>query len=549
MPHSDPNAQRVVIYRLGSLGDTVVALPCFHKVAQTWPNAERVILTNFPVSSKAAPLEVILRNGGLIDSVIAYPVGTRSIRDLYRLALQLRRLKSDVLIYLTPPRGLTNAIRDWLFFKLCGFKDIVGTPLTNDMQNCRRLDSGEEPGVKVSERECERLARCLEPLGPIDLDDPRMWDLRLTDAELRAGAAAIAALKSTEYFAINMGGKAKQKDWGFGNWLELLTRLRDKYPTAGLLVVGASEDSERARSVARVWSGPVVDACGTLSPRESAAAMRRAMAFIGHDSGPLHLAASLGISCVGVFGNFNQPKRWHPRGPHHRIIHRMTGLDSIAVGEVIEAVEALAPMSERTSGMMTQRATVFLDRDGTLIEEKHYLSDPSAVRLEDGVVEGLSMLQERGHPLVVLSNQSGIGRGLFTEGDAKRVNARVADLLQSAGVDVLAWYMCPHVEADDCDCRKPLPGMAVAASREWNLALPGSFVIGDKRSDLELADAIGGVGILVTTGHGADALEWARCGMRPVFRSMRDAADYICGYDDATADRTCVPNSARGIES
>jgi len=75
-----------VIYRLGSLGDTVVALPCFHKVAQTWPNAERIVLTNFPVSSKAAPLEVILREGGLIQAAIAYPVGTRSINELWRLA-------------------------------------------------------------------------------------------------------------------------------------------------------------------------------------------------------------------------------------------------------------------------------------------------------------------------------------------------------------------------------------------------------------------------------------------------------------------------------
>jgi len=343
MPPSQLKPQRIVIYRLGSLGDTVVALPCFHKVAKTWPDAERVILTNFPVSSNAAPLEVILRNSGLIDSVIAYPVGTRSFRDLYRLSNELRRLHADVLVYLTPPRGLATAIRDWLFFKISGFKRIIGAPLTQDMQNCRTLGVDPVLGSSVTERESERLARCLVRLGPIDLDDPGMWDLHLNEAELRTGEAVVSGLASSVYFAINMGGKATEKDWGLANWTALLGALSSKYKNAGLLVVGAADDSVRAQQIMTAWPGPFIDACGKLSPRESAAAMRGALAFIGHDSGPLHLAAALGVRCVGLFGNFNEPKRWHPRGEQHRIIHRMTGLHNISVEEVVEAVETITP--------------------------------------------------------------------------------------------------------------------------------------------------------------------------------------------------------------
>jgi len=338
--------QRIVIYRLGSLGDTVIALPCFHKVAQTWPNAERIVLTNFPVSSKAAPLENVLREGGLIHDAIAYPVGTRSIGQLWLLAKHLRTLEADVLVYLTPARGLLNAFRDWLFFKFCGFKEIVGAPLTEDLQTCRQIGAGTSSELHVEERECERLARCLQTLGPIDLDDSRMWDLRLTDRELRTGAAILAPLTGTPYFAINMGGKAKEKDWGLSNWRVLLKRLSDEYPDTGLLIIGAAEDSERAQHISPAWSGPVVDACGKVSPRESAAAMRLAMAFIGHDSGPLHLAAATGVRCVGLFGNFNQPKRWHPRGRHHRIIHRMSGLHTITVAEVLDAVHDIVPLRQ-----------------------------------------------------------------------------------------------------------------------------------------------------------------------------------------------------------
>jgi ADP-heptose:LPS heptosyltransferase len=335
-----------VIYRLGSLGDTVVALPCFHKVAQVWPNAERIVLTNFPVSSKAAPLETILRDGGLIDAAIVYPVGTRSLYRLWALASQLRSLKADVLVYLTPARGLRNAFRDWAFFKLCGFKRVVGIPLTHDLQNCRKLDPPIPGGLPVEERECERLARCLYELGPIDLDDPHVWDLRLTEAEFLAGASVLTPLLGTQYFAINMGGKAKEKDWGLPNWRALLKVLSDRYPRAGLLIIGAAEDSERAQDLAVAWKGPVVDACGRLNPRESAAAMRQAVAFIGHDSGPLHLAAATGVSCVGLFGNLNQPQRWHPRGPQHRIIHRMNGLDTISVADVMAAVGDIVPLRQ-----------------------------------------------------------------------------------------------------------------------------------------------------------------------------------------------------------
>jgi histidinol-phosphate phosphatase family protein len=174
---------------------------------------------------------------------------------------------------------------------------------------------------------------------------------------------------------------------------------------------------------------------------------------------------------------------------------------------------------------------VFLDRDGTLIVERNYLSDPAEVRLETGVVEGLRTLKQSGHALIVLSNQSGIGRGMFKESDAHRVNARVADILRGYGIDVLAWYICPHAPEAMCTCRKPLAGMALTAASDWNLELAGSYVIGDKRADLELAEAIGATGILVTTGHGADSVGWAKDRAWPVFDSMQSAADYIAERD------------------
>jgi len=173
------------------------------------------------------------------------------------------------------------------------------------------------------------------------------------------------------------------------------------------------------------------------------------------------------------------------------------------------------------------RPPVFLDRDGTLIVERDYLSDPRGVLLEHHVVEALARLQRTGHPLIVVSNQSGIGRGLFTERDAARVNERIAELLRHEGIEMQAWYMCPHAPETMCQCRKPLPGMAQRAAFDLSLTLEGAYVIGDKTSDLELADAIGGTGILVTSGHGPAAVAQAKAASRPIVDNLLEAAEYI----------------------
>lgn len=329
-------AKPVVIYRLGSLGDTIVSLPCFHAIARATPGTQRIALTNVPVSSKAAPLEGILGGSGLIDGRVAYPVGTRSFKALWDVRRQLKASGADTLYYLTPARGLAAAWRDWLFFKLCGFKRVIGAPLTPDLQRNRVVN---EAGHL--ERECVRLARCLVRLGPIDLQDRRMWDLNLTPQERQQAGALITPLSEHPFLAINMGGKVAKNDWGIGNWLHLLQALSASQPALGLLIVGAAEDNERAQQIAQVWQGSVVNGCGQLSPRESAAAMEGAALFIGHDSGPMHLAAAMGVKCIGLFGDNNPPAKWHPFGQGNTAIHDMRGVTLITVEQVLSTAQAM----------------------------------------------------------------------------------------------------------------------------------------------------------------------------------------------------------------
>lgn len=331
-PQPTHQNQTIVIYRLGSLGDTVVALPCFHRIAASFPEARRLVLTNRPVSSKAAPLETVLGPGGFIDGVIEYPIRTRDPGELARVAGALRAAGADTLIYLGGGRSRPLVLRDVALFRACGFRRIVGAPLSRDLERPRLDAAGcEEP-------EAERLARCMAQLGPIDLQDPAWWDLRLTPGELREGDAVLEAFGSGPFVAVNTGGKAAEKDWGEAAWAAMLGDLSRREPELGLLFLGASDDAGRAERLAGSWRGTSVNACGTLSPRASAAALRRASAFVGHDSGPLHLAAAMGVRCVGLFGGYNRPRRWHPYGPGHHVIHEMDGVAGIAPARVADAV-------------------------------------------------------------------------------------------------------------------------------------------------------------------------------------------------------------------
>src|SRR5437762_5602529 len=118
--------RRVLIYRLGSLGDTVVALPCFHAVADAFPDAERRVLTNFPVDSRAPTIASILDHSQLVDGYLEYPVKLRALRELRQLRKRIRQYRPDLLVYLTPSRGLLQVIRDAAFFRLCGISRIIG---------------------------------------------------------------------------------------------------------------------------------------------------------------------------------------------------------------------------------------------------------------------------------------------------------------------------------------------------------------------------------------------------------------------------------------
>lgn len=183
----------------------------------------------------------------------------------------------------------------------------------------------------------------------------------------------------------------------------------------------------------------------------------------------------------------------------------------------------------RTQEEMSQpvplRPAVFLDRDGTLIEDRGHLAEPSEVAFYPHAVEALRQLQEH-FLLFLITNQPGVARGVITLDDVSQVNARVLSHLGEQGVTVTAVYVCPHQRSDGCPCSKPNPYFLHKAAAEHGVDLPRSFTIGDHPHDVELARAAGARGIYVQTGHGSKHLAELPAG-ETVVGTLREAADWI----------------------
>jgi ADP-heptose:LPS heptosyltransferase len=346
-----------LIYRLGSLGDTVIALPCFHLIARVFPNAKRMLLCNFPVHAKAPASAAVLEGAGLVHGYMRYTVGTRNFRELLQLMWQIRRFGPDVLVYVMPLRGENAVKRDALFFRLCGVPRMVGLPKGDTAEN--KFDAA----TGLWEREASRLLRCISALGNEDVSDLHNWDLLLTEAEMDTAEKLLVPFENRPTIACGPGTKMQSKDWGPEKWRELLQRLSSEFPRHGLVLIGAKEDHAVSEYAASAWQGPKINSCGALTPRESAAVIRHARLFLGPDSGPMHLAAAYNVPCAIPFASVDQRGRWFPIGQGHKPIYHDVAcsncklqvcierakvcISSISVDEMFQA--ALQAIGERES--------------------------------------------------------------------------------------------------------------------------------------------------------------------------------------------------------
>jgi histidinol-phosphate phosphatase family protein len=179
-------------------------------------------------------------------------------------------------------------------------------------------------------------------------------------------------------------------------------------------------------------------------------------------------------------------------------------------------------------------SVAFLDRDGTIIEDRGYLADPDGVRLLPGAAEGLLQLARRGMRLVILTNQSGIAQGKLTLEQLDAIHNRLRLLLQERGIALEGIYACPHGVEAGCACRKPATGLVDQAATELGLSPKRSVVIGDKRADLELGRTLGVPTVLVATGEGSRTYSSEGHPADYMVRNLSELAR-ICSHPDGLA--------------
>jgi ADP-heptose:LPS heptosyltransferase len=347
------NIQRVLIFRVGHLGDTVIALPALWAVRRHFSNARITILTNIDRENPSyiSPVDV-LPEKGLIDDFISYPTNTgifRSIKALIKLAIRLRRERFDAALYLMPRvRSKRQLSRDRAFFQLAGLSNVKGISFLDK----NRLEYPIPFPTPAVEPESEFLLRLVGELGI--KPNPIGTDLLLTAEEILAGekwlAAAVGYHVQTSLIAVATRGKWEFKCWDEDKYLKVVSNLIERkgcYP----ILFGGSDDREKGDRLIKAW-GTGANAAGQLSVRESAVVLEKCKLYLGNDTGTMHLAAAVGLPCVALFSSMDYAGRWSPIGWGHRVFRsnsrcdgcldirgdiRHTCMDSIGVDEVLDA--------------------------------------------------------------------------------------------------------------------------------------------------------------------------------------------------------------------
>lgn len=309
---------RILVYRIGSIGDTLVALPSFWAIRKAFPNAHIAYFTNGATDNPDDLIAKKVLPEGIFDEYLVYP--NDFVKASAGLIFKLREKKFDALFYLmTRNRGYYRVKRDLLFFRLAGIKKIFGAGYL--LENL--LTMAPEKPVRTVESELEYLLKCLyfENLDLPPVDDLKP-DLKLTRDELKKAHEWLethcrAAWREKRLIAVMAGTNWSSKIWAEENYIEIVSRLikeKNVFP----IVFGGKNDREQGDRFLETWKTGA-NAAGELGIRGDAGLLQECNLYLGTDTGTMHLAGSMGVPCAAVFAAIDYVGRWTPYGSGHKI--------------------------------------------------------------------------------------------------------------------------------------------------------------------------------------------------------------------------------------
>jgi ADP-heptose:LPS heptosyltransferase len=344
--------ERILVFRIGHLGDTVVALPAFRALRSAFPNAEIALLSNYDARNPQFPAARNVLPAGIFDSWITYPSGRGGLGSAVarlRLMIELRRGRFDAVFYLmTRNRTRRQIERDIRFFRWSGVSRVLCTEHL-------RLNTLEDPipiPTPTVISESDFLMDSLRSEG-IDRSAGPGHDLELTSEE-RTSATKFLSSNGAEdgvlMIGVGPGSKWESKVWPEERFADVISLLGDRYGVLPV-VLGGPEDGEKGERLVSVWRKGI-NAAGRLSIRESAAVLEKCALYLGNDTGVMHLAGAVGTPCVAIFAAVDWIGRWYPFGDENTIFrtrvecegchsptcrNNLKCLDMITVSQVFEA--------------------------------------------------------------------------------------------------------------------------------------------------------------------------------------------------------------------
>ncbi|MGZ8366278.1 MAG: lipopolysaccharide heptosyltransferase II [Nitrospira sp.] len=534
------------------IGDAVMCEPAIRGLRSLFPEAEITML------AKQAVAELFSAAPELSRVVVYEDKGPHAgLSGKWSLAGTLRRHGFDLAVL------FQNAFEAAFLAWLAGIPQRYG--YATDGRVFFLTTPVAVPSRRPGVHQVEYYWNLLKPLGlsgeaslptlVVTADESRQLDIRLAGAGVGVSDIVIGINPGSTY------GSAKR--WLPERFAEVAQRLaerigQDESAQVVVVILGARGEESLGKDIAARINGRSVVLSGGTTIRELMAVVKRCRLLITNDTGPMHIAAACGVPVVAVFG----PTDSHTTAPYGQersivreavdcapcllrecpIDHRC--MTRIPIDRVYDAaVQQLNGLS-RPSGLSRLSSpdntdqtnilsgyTIFLDRDGTLNPDPGYIKSPDQFELFPGVSEALARLKQAGARLIVVTNQSGIARGLLSRKDLDAVHMKLKRLLDGAGVTLDAIYFCPHHPDDGCECRKPNRGMIDQAVRECRVNLDRSYLIGDHLRDIELAKRVGARSVLVTTGvvspQDAEKLNASGTAADRIVSSLAEAADWL----------------------
>jgi len=553
--------KRILVRGPNWLGDAVMCEPALRGLRKLFPDAQIALLVKPAVADLFGGHPALTR-------VLTYDTKGRhaGLSGKWALAGQLRRQGFDLAVL------FQNAFEAAFLTFLAGVPRRYG--YATDGRSLLLSDPVAAPDRRTLVHQVRYYWDLLKPLGLTG--DPSAPELVVfpEEEQAMAGRFAQGGLTATDVVVgINPGstyGGAKR--WLPERFAEVTERLcrtirESREQQVSVVILGAKGEERLGREIAARLSSRSLVLSGATTIRELMAALKRCAMLLTNDTGPMHIASAFQVPIVAIFG----PTDWRatsPFGSAHVIVRQPVDcapcllrecpidhrcMTRVSVDQVYDAAtKQVAGLSgsSRLSGSsgsiqinqtnkinqtnqmnVLDGVTVFLDRDGTLNYDPGYLKVAAELKLLAGVGPALARLKGAGAKLVVVTNQSGVGRGIITLKDLEAIHARLEGLLEQEGAALDAIYFCPHHPDDRCRCRKPEVGMVERAVSELQLDLRRSYLIGDHARDIQLAHRVGAKAILLTPvlldAQSLETLKVEQAMPDAVAKSMAEAVDWI----------------------